>query len=91
VKEPNAHLREMPPAALTIGKQIVSIDDETGEVHLTYIARPEIRGVGRVVAHDDRTAESEAELSMPDGTVVARATATFRIIRRRDAVPEERP
>jgi uncharacterized protein (TIGR00369 family) len=131
----NPHLEEIPPAARTIGKQIVSVDSESGEVRLTYAARPEfgnrhgtvgggflaamldsaaaapvldklppelsavttelhisflrpasvgpIHGVGRVTHYHERDAESEAELSTPDGTVAARATAKFRIVRRR--------
>jgi uncharacterized protein (TIGR00369 family) len=37
----------------------------------------------RVVAKDDREAEVEAELTTPDGDVLARATARLRILRRR--------
>ena len=37
---------------------------------------------GRVTERNDREVQSEAELSDPEGNAVARATATFRILRR---------
>ena len=37
---------------------------------------------GRVTEKNDREVRSEAELSDPEGNAVARATATFRILRR---------
>jgi uncharacterized protein (TIGR00369 family) len=40
-------------------------------------------GVGRISERSEREIHSEGELSDADGNVVARATATFRIIRRR--------
>ena len=133
----NAHLEEAPPAALTIGKEIISVEPGSGDVRLRFFAKPEfgnrhgtvgggflaamldsssaapllarlppeltavttelhvaflcpallgeLCGVGRIVSHVERDAESDAELSMPDGTVVARATAKFRIVPRRSA------
>ena len=36
-----------------------------------------------IVSRDERSAEVEAELAAPDGTVAARATASFRILTRR--------
>ena len=39
-------------------------------------------GSGRVTERNDREVQSEAELSDPEGNAVARATATFRILRR---------
>jgi len=42
-----------------------------------------LRATARVVAMDDRDAEVEAELTTPDGEVVARATARLRILRRK--------
>ena len=36
----------------------------------------------RIVSRDDRDAELEAALAAPDGVVVARATAKFRILKR---------
>ena len=39
-------------------------------------------GSGRVTEKSDREIQSEAELSDPEGNAVARATATFRILRR---------
>lgn len=39
--------------------------------------------VGRVSERNDREIRSEAELEGPDGVVAARATATFRVLRRR--------
>jgi uncharacterized protein (TIGR00369 family) len=129
------HLEEVPPAARMIGKEIVSVAADAGEVRLKFFAKPdfcnrhgtvgggflaamldssaatallaklppeltavttelhvtflrpasqgEVRGFGRVINHLDRDAESEAELSMPDGTTVARATAKFHIVSRR--------
>ena len=41
-----------------------------------------LSGVGRVLEENEREIHSEAELSDPDGNAVARATATFRILRR---------
>jgi uncharacterized protein (TIGR00369 family) len=37
----------------------------------------------RIVARDDRDVTIETDLSAPDGTVFARATATMRVIKRR--------
>jgi uncharacterized protein (TIGR00369 family) len=42
-----------------------------------------LRATARVVALDDRDAEVEAELTTPDGDVLARATARLRILRRK--------
>jgi uncharacterized protein (TIGR00369 family) len=42
-----------------------------------------LRATARVTAQDDRTAEAEAEIATPDGTVVARATARLRILSRK--------
>ena len=42
-------------------------------------------GTGRVSERNDREVLSEGELADPEGTTVARATATFRILRRRPA------
>ena len=39
-------------------------------------------GIGRVSERNDREIHSQGELSVPEGDVVARATATFRILRR---------
>lgn len=44
-------------------------------------------GIGRVSERSDREIHSEGELSDPEGNAVARATATFRIVRRRTTVP----
>ena len=134
-KTPVSHLDETPPAARTIGKEIVEVCPESGDVRLKFVARPEfanrhgtvgggflaamldssaaapclarlppertlvttelhvsfvgpasvgeIHGVGRIARLGERDAASEAEVSMPDGTVVARATAKFRVVRRR--------
>ena len=133
--EPTSHLDERPPAARTIGKEILSVDVDSGDVRLRFLARPEfanrhgsvgggflaamidsttaapllaklppeltafttelhvafvsrastgeLYGSGRLVSHVDRDAEAEAEISMLDGTVVARGTAKFRIVARR--------
>ncbi|WP_246735060.1 PaaI family thioesterase [Bradyrhizobium sp. S69] len=35
------HLKEMPPAALLLGREIVSVDQQSGEVRLRFIARAE--------------------------------------------------
>lgn len=40
-------------------------------------------GSARVAARDDRNVFIEAELGTPDGTIVARARATMRIVKRR--------
>jgi uncharacterized protein (TIGR00369 family) len=39
--ELNVHLALTPPAAAMLGRQIVRIDDDTGVVHLTFLAKPE--------------------------------------------------
>jgi uncharacterized protein (TIGR00369 family) len=43
----------------------------------------------RVMARDERDVTIDAELASPDGTVVARATATMRIVKRRSKEPAE--
>ena len=35
------HLKETPPAALLLGREIVSVDQQSGEVRLRFIARAE--------------------------------------------------
>jgi uncharacterized protein (TIGR00369 family) len=127
---------ELTPAARTIGKRIISVDDESGDVRLGFVAadgftnrhgtigggflaamldstaaapllkklddelsavttelhirfeRPaapgELFGHGRIIERVERDAETEAVLSMPDGTVVATAKANFRIVHRRE-------
>ncbi len=42
----------------------------------------QLGGIGRVSEQNDREIHSQGELSVPEGNVVARATATFRILRR---------
>lgn len=58
----------------------------TTDLHVSF-KRPaplgELFGTGRVLKQDDREIHSEGELSDPEGNAVARATATFRIVRRR--------
>jgi uncharacterized protein (TIGR00369 family) len=52
-----------------------------------YYERPaqlgELFGCGRISSRDDREVHSEGELADPAGDVVARATATFRLVRPR--------
>ena len=43
----------------------------------------ELFGCGRISSRDDREVHSEGELANPAGDVVARATATFRLVRLR--------
>lgn len=133
---PESDLGESPPAARMIGKEILAVDEASGEVQLKFLARlefsnrhgtvgdeflaamldstaaapllatlpsdlsavttklnidflrpaqtGEIFGLGRLVNLNERDAECRAEVSMPDGTVVAQAHATFRVVRRRE-------
>lgn len=126
---------EVPPAAILLGRRLLSLDAERAEARLEFVARPEfanrhgtvqggllaamldsatgvavtaslpsgrtavtvqlnasflkpapmgpLRATARVTAQDDRTAEAEAEIATPDGTVVARATARLRILSRK--------
>jgi len=130
------HLRETPPGAAHVGREILAIDAASGVVRLGFTARPEFAnrhgnvaggyiaamldssaaapilaflpanstlmttelqvyylkpaplgrlfGLGRVTQAAGRVVSCEAELSDPAGTVVARATASFRLMRRRD-------
>lgn len=34
------HLSETPPAALLLGRQIITVDPQSGEVHLRFFADP---------------------------------------------------
>jgi uncharacterized protein (TIGR00369 family) len=129
------HLKEISPAALLLGREVVSVDAATGEVRLRFLAdrqfanrhgtvqggmlaamldaatgnavlahlppdrtavttrldttfvRPAALGpltaLARVIAQDDRSASSEAELLDASGEVVARARGEFRIRERR--------
>jgi uncharacterized protein (TIGR00369 family) len=43
----------------------------------------------QVVSRDDREVKIDAELATPDGVVVARATATMRIVKRKAKAPAE--
>lgn len=63
------HLERVSPAAEVIGRKVLEVDASSGVVRLAFLARPEFH--------------SEGELSDPDGNAVARATAVFRIVRRR--------
>lgn len=58
----------------------------TTELRVSY-ERPAplgpLRAIGRVSERNDREVLSEAELEDPEGVVVARAKATFRVLRRR--------
>jgi len=59
----------------------------TTELHVYYLKPAPLGrlfGTGRVTEQTDRDVFSEAELSDPDGNVVAHATATFRLLRRRE-------
>lgn len=130
-----SHLDEQPPAARTIGKQILRVDEASGDVHLKFIAREaftnrhgtvgggflaamldscaaapllaklpkertilttelhvsfvapaaagDLHGWGRILTLGERDAESEAQVSTPEGEIVARATAKFRVVPRR--------
>jgi uncharacterized protein (TIGR00369 family) len=33
------HLKEVPPAALLLGREIISVDPQSGEVHLRFLAQ----------------------------------------------------
>jgi len=131
----SSHLDSINPAAALIGREVLDIDSETGQVRLAFMARPEfanrhgtvaggflaamldsasaapilaslpedltivttelrvsyerpaplgrLLAVGRISQRSDREILSEAELEDPDGVVVARASATFRVLRRR--------
>ena len=58
----------------------------TTDLHVSF-ERPArvgpLAGLGRVTHEDEREFRSEGELSNPDGEVVARGSATFRIVRGR--------
>ena len=63
-------------------------DDQTivtTELHVYYLKPArlgELFGAGWISTRDEREVHAEAELSDPDGVVVARAEATFRLVRR---------
>jgi len=58
----------------------------TVQLNTTFL-KPALVGplcaTARVLARDDRSAEVEAEIATPDGVVVARAIARWRIFRRK--------
>ena len=53
----------------------------------TFFLKPapvgSLRGSARIIARDEKSAELEAEILTPDRVVIARATAHFRIFRRK--------
>ena len=58
----------------------------TTELHVYYMKPAQLGqllGTGQVSSRNEREAESDGELSDSDGNVVARATATFRLVSRR--------
>ena len=129
------HLKEIPPAALLLGREIISVNARPGEVRLRFLAngdfanrhgtiqggmlaamldsatgnavmanlasdrtavttrldttfiKPAVLGpltaIARLVKHDERSAEAEAELFDSSGEVVARARAELRVRLRR--------
>jgi len=76
--------------SVTAAPILASLPEEltvvTTELRVHY-ERPaqlgELFGCGRISSRDDREVHSEGELTDPAGDVVARATATFRLVRPR--------
>ena len=76
--------------SVTAAPILASLPEEltvvTTELRVQY-ERPaqlgELFGCGRISSRDDREVHSEGELADPAGDVVARATATFRLVRPR--------
>ncbi len=131
----SANLEILTPCAALVGRQLLDVDEVTGTVRLSFLAKPEfanrhgtvsggflatmldsttavailamlpdeltilttelhmyyekparigqLLGVGRVSKRSEREAHCEGELSHADGSVVARASARFRIVKRR--------
>jgi uncharacterized protein (TIGR00369 family) len=129
------HLNLNPPAAQLLSREVLSVDEKTGEVTLRFIAKPEfanrhgtvqggflaamldsatgmavmlslppdmtavttrldvsylkpasigpLRATSRIVRRDDRSADTEAQLTSEDGLVLASARAELRIVRRK--------
>ena len=76
--------------SVTAAPILASLPEEftvvTTELRIHY-ERPaqlgELFGCGRILSRDDREVHSEGELADPAGDIVARATATFRLVRPR--------
>jgi len=41
----SAHLKDMPPAAVLLGREIISVDAKSGEVQLRFLADPQFATV----------------------------------------------
>ncbi len=58
----------------------------TTELHVYYMKPAQLGqllGTGQISSRNESEVQSDGELSDPDGNVVARATATFRLVSRR--------
>ena len=79
------HLKEVPPAALLLGREIISVDTHSGEVRLRFLAQPQfanrhgtIQG-GMLAAMLDSATSNAVMASLPaDRTAVTtRLNTTF--------------
>jgi acyl-coenzyme A thioesterase PaaI-like protein len=86
------HLKELPPAAVLLGREVISVDAKSGEVQLRFLADRQfanrhalgpLTANARLVMQDERSALAEAELLDSSGQIVARARAELRVRERR--------
>jgi len=79
------HLNETPPAALLLGREIVTADPQSGEVHLRYLAGPQfanrhgtVQG-GMLAAMLDSATGNAVMASLPQNrtAVTTRLDTTF--------------
>jgi acyl-coenzyme A thioesterase PaaI-like protein len=82
------HLKEVPPAAVLLGREVVSVDRKSGETRLdTTFIKPAALGpltaIARLVKQDGRSALAEGTLLDSSGQIVAHARAELRVRERR--------